>query len=222
MPGLFLVAANLFYTMPTPHEEFAHLMRLERAFFAQPAPVVARELLGAVLARRLPSGETLRGRIVETEAYHGYGDSASHARAGEKGRAWVMFGPPGHAYVYLIYGMYEMLNVSTDEAGFPAAILIRAVEPIEGVETMLSLRPGNPKNLTNGPGKLCRAMMIDRSLNGEDVTTSQALWFEVGEPLSNEEIATSPRIGIEYADPEHRERPWRFFQKGNRWVSRYR
>lgn len=197
-------------------------MQLEREFFARPAPLVARELVGAVLVRRLPSGETLRGRIVETEAYHGHDDSASHARAGEKGRAWVMFGPPGHAYVYLIYGMYEMLNVSTDAAGFPAAILIRAVEPIEGVETMLALRPGNPKNLTNGPGKLCQAMMIDRSLNGEDVTTSQTLWFEAGEPVPEEAIATSPRIGIEYADPEHRERPWRFFQKGNRWVSRYR
>jgi DNA-3-methyladenine glycosylase len=195
-------------------------MRLGREFYARPAPAVARELLGAVLVRQLPSGETLKGRVVETEAYHGPDDSASHARAGEKGRAWVMFGPPGHAYVYLIYGMHNMLNVSTDEEGFPGAILVRAVEPIEGVETMLALRPGKPANLTNGPGKLCRAMMIDRSLNGEDVTTSQALWFERSEPLADDEVGLSPRIGIDYADPEHRERPWRFFQKGNRWVSR--
>ncbi len=196
--------------------------RLDKRFFARAAPEVARDLLGAYLVRALPGGERLRARIVETEAYHGPDDTGSHARAGQTARTAVMFGPPGHAYIYLIYGMYEMLNVTTDEPGFPAAVLIRAVEPVEGVETMLSLRPGKPNNLTNGPGKLCRAMAIDRSLNGEDLTRSTALWFERGEPLPDNQVGRSPRIGIDYADPEHRARPWRFFQKGNRWVSKYR
>ncbi len=194
--------------------------RLLRSFFQQPAPTVARDLLGAVLVRHLPGGETLRGRIVETEAYHGYDDSASHGRAGPQGRAAVMFGEAGHAYVYLIYGMYHMLNVSTDEEGFPSAVLVRAVEPLEGVEAMLALRPVPLRSLTNGPGKLCQAMAIDRSLNAEDVTSSAALWFEPGTPVADGEVLCSPRIGIDYAAPEHRDRPWRFFEKENRWVSK--
>lgn len=195
-------------------------MRLERDFFAREAPLVARELLGQVLARRLPTGTLLRARIVETEAYHGLEDSASHARVGKKGRAAIMFGEPGHAYVYLIHGMYNMLNVITDEAEFPAAVLLRGVEPLEGVEAMQALRPKPLHHLTNGPGKLCQAMAIDRSLNGEDVVHSEALWFEEGERLPDEQVARSPRINIGFADPEHRERPWRFFHKESKWVSK--
>ncbi|MGH2542677.1 MAG: DNA-3-methyladenine glycosylase [Ardenticatenaceae bacterium] len=194
-------------------------MRLGRDFYERPAPVVARALLGMWLVRRLPSGEVLHARVVETEAYHGYEDSASHARAGPNGRAAIMFGEAGHAYVYLIYGMYDMLNVSTDGVDFPAAVLIRGVEPAEGVETMRALRGTTLKNLTSGPGKLCRAMAIDRSLNGEDVVHSETLWFEYGEPIPDDEVARSPRIGVSYADPEYRKKPWRFFQKGNKWVS---
>ncbi len=180
-------------------------------------------MLGTVLVRRLPTGEELRGKIVETEAYHGHDDSASHARSGPDGRAAIMFGEAGHAYVYLIYGMYDMLNISTSVEGFPAAVLVRAVEPLEGVETMRHLRPIKTqqlKTLTNGPGKLCQAFAITRSLNGEDLTTSEALWIERGEAVPDEHVATSPRIGIDYAAPEHRERPWRFFVEGNNWVSR--
>ncbi len=195
-------------------------MRLEREFFARSGPIVARELLGMTLVRRLPKGEQLRGRVVETEAYHGVDDSGSHARAGKTGRTAIMFGEAGHAYVYLIYGMYHMLNVSTAEVDIPSAVLVRAVEPLEGIEMMLRLRDVKLNNLTNGPGKVCQAMAIDRSLNDEDLIHSQALWFERGESIPDLLVGTSPRIGIDYADAEHRERPWRFFEKGNRWISK--
>ncbi|MBA3532139.1 MAG: DNA-3-methyladenine glycosylase [Ardenticatenales bacterium] len=197
----------------------SNTIRLNHAFFAREAPIVARDLLGRVLVRQLESGEQLRGRIVETEAYHGLSDTASHARAGDKGRAALMYGEASCAYIYLIYGMYHMLNVVTDEPELPAAVLIRAVEPLEGIDTMLVLRPVKRSALTNGPGKLCQAMAIDRSLNGEDVIQSEALWFEPGVPLPHEEVGRSPRIGIDYAEPEHRELLWRFFQIGNKWVS---
>lgn len=195
-------------------------MRLERDFFACEAPWVARELLGHVLVRRLPTGEVLRARIVETEAYHGLADSASHARVGNKGRAAIMYGEPGRAYVYLIHGMYHMLNVITDELGVPAAVLLRGVEPLEGIEAMKVLRPKPLPQLTNGPGKLCQAMAIDRLLNGEDVVDSETLWFEEGERLPDEMVARSPRINIGFADPEDQERPWRFFHKESKWVSK--
>jgi DNA-3-methyladenine glycosylase len=194
--------------------------RLTREFFARPAPEVARDMLGTVLVRCLQEGQTLRARVVETEAYHGADDTGSHARAGETNRTALMFGEAGFAYIYLIYGMYQMLNVTTSEVGYPSAVLVRAVEPLEGLETMAALRPGPHRNLTNGPGKLCQAMAIDRSLNGEDLIHSHSLWFEAGSQVPGELVGRSPRIGIDYAGEEHRVRPWRFFQKGNLWLSR--
>lgn len=194
--------------------------RLPRAFFEPEAPHVARALLGQRLMRRLLDGTLLSGRIVETEAYHGLEDSASHGRSGPNGRAWVMFGPAGYAYIYLIYGMYDMLNISTGDDGLPSAVLVRAVEPLAGVARMLQLRPVPKRNLTNGPGKLCQAFAISRDLNGIDMVTSDDIWIAPGLPVEDEEVAATPRIGIDYADPEHLERPWRFIVKGNRWVSR--
>ncbi len=196
-------------------------MKLEREFYARYTPEVARALLGQILVRQLEDGSQLRGRIVETEAYHGMADSACHAHVGRTPRTNLMFEAAGHAYVYLIYGMYDMLNIVTMEAGFPAAVLIRAVEPVAGIEQMQALR-GNAKgrNLTNGPGKVCRAMAITRVLKGEDMTRSERLWVEHGAIVAEEQMATSPRIGIDYATPEDVARHWRYYERGNLWVSK--
>jgi DNA-3-methyladenine glycosylase len=151
-----------------------------------------------VLVRRLPSGERRSGRIVETEAYVGADDLASHAARGKpSGRASVMYGPPGRAYVYLIYGMHNCLNAVTEREGFPAAVLLRALEPLENVATR-----------TDGPGRLCRALAIDRSLNGARLDGSE-LWVEPAE-RRDVEIASGPRIGVDYAG-EWAQRPWRFW-----------
>ena len=190
-----------------------------RAFFHLHTPTLARALLGAVLARRLPSGELLRGCIVETEAYDGPEDTACHASKGRTSRTEVMFGEGGHAYVYLIYGMYDMLNITAGVEGFPAAVLIRALEPLEGIDAMLSLRGGNRAQLTNGPGRLCRALDIDRSLNGVDLLTDERLWIEPGIEVPDEAVGISPRIGIDYAAPDHRDALWRYYVKGNPYVS---
>lgn len=198
-------------------------MKLEREFYARYTPDVARELLGQWLVRQLEDGTELRGRIVETEAYHGMTDSACHAHVGRTPRTNLMFEAAGHAYIYLIYGMYDMLNIVTMEAGFPAAVLIRAVEPVAGIEQMQNLRGKvRGRNLTNGPGKLCRAMAITRLLKGEDMTRSALLWVEAGEAIPDEQVATSPRIGIDYATPEDVARHWRYYERGNLWLSKSR
>jgi DNA-3-methyladenine glycosylase len=199
---------------------------IERDFFARPTLAVARELLGQRLVREL-DGQRLSGLIVETEAYIGPADSASHAYLGRNaGRAQVMFGPPGRAYVYLIYGMYSMLNLVTEPEGFPAAVLIRAIEPQEGLEIMQTNRfsphrlPAHPNQLTSGPGKLCQALAIDRIMNGWNFTQGQKLWLEPGASPPAEAIATGPRIGIDYAQPEDRVAPWRFWIQGNKFISK--
>lgn len=194
--------------------------RLGRAFFARPAPEVARAILGQRLVRILPDGTRLSGRVVEAEAYHGAEDSASHARAGETPRTRLMFGPAGRSYIYLIYGMYHMLNVTTDQSGIPSAVLIRALEPEEGIERMVALREGRRRHLTNGPGRLCRALNITGTLNGLYLDQSDALWFEHGMTLPEDEVARGPRIGINYAAPEHQRLPWRLYHKDNPWTTR--
>jgi DNA-3-methyladenine glycosylase len=184
---------------------------LSRDFFARPTLTVARELLGQRLVRDI-AGQRLSGRIVETEAYIGPQDSANHASKGRTRRTEVMFGPPGHAYIYLIYGMHSMLNVVTEPEGFPAAVLIRALEPLENIEAMLAKRPSvRPAHLANGPGKLCQAFDIDRTLHNWDLTLGQKLWLEPGEPLPDTAVKTGPRIGIDYARLEDRQAPWRFW-----------
>lgn len=194
--------------------------RLSQSFFARPAPELAPALLGQVLVRRCEDGTELRARIVETEAYHGMEDSACHARVGPTERTAVMFGAAGHAYIYLIYGMYHMLNISSDEPGFPGAVLIRAVEPLEGLEWMQQRRRMTGVGLTNGPGKLCRALDIDRDFNGIPLFDSPRLWLEAGACVHPEQFTSGPRIGIDYAEPLHRALPWRFWIKGCRWVSK--
>ncbi len=195
------------------------MSRLKRDFYRRSTLTVARELLGQRLVR-IVDGQCLSGRIVEVEAYIGEDDAACHAACGRTPRNEVMYGPPGHAYVYFIYGMHHCLNVVTEEEGFPAAVLVRAIEPLEGLEIMRHHRPGKPDGeLTNGPAKLCQALAINRSFNGVDLCTSETLFIEKGQRMTEEEIATSPRIGIK-ADELARSVPWRFYLKGNAFVSR--
>jgi DNA-3-methyladenine glycosylase len=191
--------------------------RLGRSFFARDTVTVARELLGQRLVRRLDAGQRLAGIIVEAEAYVGDSDKACHASVGRTERNAVMFGPAGHAYVYFIYGMYYCLNVVTERPGFPAAVLIRALEPVEGLEYMAELRGGRPAHeLTSGPGRLCQALAIDRRLNGADLCGDAPLWIEAGETPAA--IVAGPRVGVR-GDALALERPWRFYVLDNPFVS---
>lgn len=181
--------------------------RLPRSFFTQPTLAVARALIGMHLVRK--SGTRRRiGRIVETEAYLGPHDLAAHSSRGRTARTEVMFGPPGHAYVYLIYGVWHCLNVVTGRAGVPHAVLLRALEPVAGVRAR-----------TAGPGLLCQALGIDRRLNGADLR-GNALWLEPPPAGARRpRVARSVRIGIDYAgDWAHK--PWRFYDADSNFVSR--
>ena len=198
-----------------------------RSFFARPALEVARSLLGQHLLRQIDDGPLLRGKIVETEAYVGPDDTACHAHKGRTARTEVMFGQAGIVYVYLIYGIHSMLNFVTDHPDFPAAVLIRAVEPLEGIPFMRAKRQvarksgsATPiKTLSNGPGKLCQAFAIDQTLNGWDSTSGQMLWLETASPSAEKMIKTGPRVGIDYAAPQDREAPYRFWINDNKFVS---
>jgi DNA-3-methyladenine glycosylase len=170
---------------------------------------VARELLGKKLVRRL-GGLELSAMIVETEAYCGTGDSACHAHRGKTPRNAVMFGPPGHAYVYFTYGMHYLLNLVTEKEGNPCAVLIRGASPVDGIAEMEARRKKRGAELTNGPAKLCQAMCIDKSLNGWDLTCGRELWLENYKNITAKRITATPRIGIPYAREEHRAALWRF------------
>ena len=163
--------------------------RLGRSFFDRPALAVAEELLGKVLVRTTSEG-VVAGRIVETEAYVGLEDRASHASRGRTERNAVMFGPPGHAYVYLVYGMHWCLNLVTEREGIPAAVLIRAVEPLEGVELMWRRRTKarRERDLTSGPARLCQAFAIDGALNGADLCGPGSELFVEGRGLAAGEV----------------------------------
>jgi DNA-3-methyladenine glycosylase len=179
---------------------------LARSFYNRPTETVARELLGTLLAHRV--GSDLRiGRIVETEAYLGPHDRAAHSARGRTARTEVMFGPPGHAYVYLIYGIYNCLNIVTEPEGHAAAVLIRALEPVQNIG-----------GSTKGPGLLCQALAIDRRLNGHDLLSANffVAASDRSEPFT---IAVRPRIGVDYAG-EWAAKPLRFYIEGNRFVSR--
>lgn len=193
--------------------------RLRREFYRRSTLTVARELLGKRLVSVM-GGQRLSGLIVEVEAYIGEGDAACHAARGRTPRNEAMYGPPGHAYVYFIYGMHHCLNAVTEKEGFPAAVLIRALEPLEGLEIMRRYRLGQPdRELTNGPAKLCQAMAIDRGFNGVDLCAGEVLFLEEGRIVAQEEIRASPRIGIK-ASEVARSVPWRFYLQGNDFVSR--
>jgi DNA-3-methyladenine glycosylase len=183
----------------------ACVAKLTRDFYSRGTLTVARELLGMLLVHD-DAGTQRVGRIVETEAYLGPTDLAAHSARGRTARTEVMFGPPGHAYVYFIYGFWNCLNVVTRKEGIPQAVLLRALEPVTGI----SLR-------TSGPGLLCRALGIDRRLNGADLC-ADTLWLERPAAPRPVRIARSPRIGVEYAGV-WAEKPWRFFDASSPFVS---
>ena len=184
---------------------------LPRDFYDRPTLTVARQLIGARLVRIL-DGQKLAGLIAETEGYISQKDLACHARAGLTPRTAVMFGEPGHAYVYFTYGNHWMLNVVTERAGFPAAVLIRAIQPIEGVDIMLERRNGRD---THGPGKLCQAMGITKSENGLDITQATGgLWIEEGVKVPNSLVTKGPRVGLNNTPEPWLSKPWRFLVKG--------
>lgn len=195
-------------------------MVLPRQFYARSTQKVARELLGQLLCHQLDDETLLVAKIVETEAYDGPSDTACHGAKGLTARTEVLFGEPGHAYVYLIYGMYELFNIVTDKKNYPAGVLIRAVEPVVAEDRMRLLREVKGKQLTNGPGKLTRAMAITRQYHGYDLTLGRRLWIEGAAMISDEAVATGPRIGIDYADDYHRNIQWRYWIKDNPWVSK--
>ena len=184
---------------------------LRREFYLRPTLEVARGLLGKVLVHG-----TTAGIIVETEAYLGGDDLASHSARGITDRTRVIFGPPGHAYVYLVYGMYECLNLVAEPAGQPGCVLIRAVEPVAGLDLMYRRRPAarRPEDLASGPGKLTLALGITRAQNGIDVTRGDLVVRAPAE-LRRWEVAVTPRIGIRQCA----DWPLRFLIRGNRFVS---
>jgi len=194
---------------------------LPRSFYARTVLGVARDVIGKLLVHHTEAG-TLVGRIVEAEAYRGPEDRAAHSFGGRRTeRTEVMFGEPGLAYVFFVYGMHWHLNLVTTRVGAPHAVLLRAVEPVLGAELMAERRglPASNVNLTNGPGKLCQAFGIDRRQYGVDLTRGALILSESDVPRGK--LARSARIGVDYAEA-WAERPWRFFEQGNRWVSRGR
>lgn len=198
---------------------------LSRSFYARSALTVARELLGCILARRLPDGTVLRGRIVETEAYVGEEDKACHARAGRTPRTDPLYGPPGLAYVYFTYGMHYMLNAVAEPEGRPAAVLVRAAEPLEGIDQMTRGRGASRKagaatarHVAAGPARLTQAFHIDLQLNRADLRGPE-IWIEPGTPVPNEQVGTSARIGCQTAVPPWDTIPWRFYVAGNPHVT---
>ncbi|HET8654205.1 MAG TPA: DNA-3-methyladenine glycosylase [Longimicrobiaceae bacterium] len=201
-----------------PHRarRFVRADALPAAFYARPADVVARELLGRLVVREA-DGVRCSAEIVETEAYVGPHDEASHAheRFGRTARNTVMFGPPGIAYVYLIYGMHSCLNAVTGGEGFPAAVLLRAARAVDGVEQIRGRRPGRPdRELLRGPGNLCRALDVDRALNGHPLDRAP-LWIEAGDPVPDREVMVGPRVGISRAV----DWPLRFRVRGSPYVT---
>lgn len=202
-------------------------MKIERKFYERSALEVAKDLLGKIIVHKV-EGITLKGKIVETEAYIGAIDKASHAYGGKKTeRVMPLYGRPGTAYVYLIYGMYHCFNVITKVEGEAEGVLIRAIEPLDGKEKMSYLRYKKPvseisktqfKNLTTGPGKLCIALNINKNNNEEDLCGEEDLYIE----YSNEKkfnIIESKRVGIDYAE-EAKDFLWRFYIEDNPWVSK--
>ncbi len=229
--GHYNVLENYLVPYTIPDYAIIHMKfkRLQRSFYTRDTHIVARELLGKILVRSV-KGNKITGRITEVEAYVGEDDLACHASRGRTPRTDIMYGKAGHAYIYLIYGMYDCLNIVTDQKNFPAAVLIRSLEPLEGINDMIinrklssSLQP-TPYHLltklTTGPGKLTQALNITRTLNGEDLTTSQQLYVaDDGFTVAAHDVAISPRIGVNYAGPCALY-PWRYYLKDSQFLSK--
>jgi DNA-3-methyladenine glycosylase len=196
--------------------------RLNREFFIREDTLrIARDLLGKLLVVPMSDGSRVSGMIVETEAYLGVIDKAAHSYGGRRTqRNEITYAEGGYVYVFFVYGMYFQLNFVTGAVDDPHVVLIRAVEPVEGIEIMRERRGEmNDKNLTSGPGKLCIALGITRDLNGEDLTDSQQIWVEECKDFTKEEVSVGPRVGIDYAE-EFAGLPWRFWVEGNAFVSK--
>ena len=181
--------------------------KLDQSFYDRPVTTVARDILGCLLIHKTAEGLHM-GRIVEVEAYLGPGDLAAHTSRGRTPRTRAMFGPPGHAYVYLVYGMHHCMNVVTGPEGSGTAVLLRALAPVQGLEVV-----------SNGPGRLCKAMGITMDHYGIDLC-SDTLWLARDESAAPEAISTSPRIGVDYAGEEWASKPLRFYVEGHPAVSR--
>jgi len=195
----------------------SRLTPLPRAFYARPVLTVARETIGKILVHDTDAGR-VAGRIVEAEAYRGPEDRAAHSFGGRRtARTEAMFGPPGYAYVFFVYGMHWHVNLVTTAAEVPHAVLIRAVEPLAGIELMAARRglPPNDRNLTNGPGKVCEAFDIDKRCYGLDLCRSE-LFLSDG---PRAKVTRAARIGVDYAGA-WAARPWRFFDATSAYVSR--
>ncbi len=191
--------------------------RLRGKFYNRPTSQVAKGLLGKFLVRQIGK-KKLVGKIVETEAYVGFKDKASHASRGKTERNKVMFGGTGKAYVYFTYGMHWLLNVVTERKGFPAAVLIRALEPKR--EQFGNLDIKKLRGLGSGPARLTKWMGIDGDFNGEDLVRSKRLWIEDrGEKIKTSQIMAARRVGVEYAGA-WKDKKWRFYLKGNALVSK--
>jgi DNA-3-methyladenine glycosylase len=208
--------------------------RLTREFYlTEDTITAAKAMLGKLLVVPGENGERVSAMIVEAEAYCGVTDRAAHSYGGRRTpRNEVIYGLGGHAYVFFIYGMYYQLNIVLGPIDHPHVLLIRGVEPVGGIEVMRSRRglsepeavatgsaTSKDKNLTSGPGKLCIALGIDRSFNGEDLIEGGRMWVENYRSFNNDEIAIGKRIGIDYAG-EDADLPWRFWVKGNPYVSK--
>jgi len=194
-----------------------NVVKLGRDFYARPVLMVARECIGKVLVHRNADGEAA-GRIVEAEAYRGPLDLAAHSARGLTRRTAAMFGPAGHAYVYLLYGISWAINLVTALEGEPHAVLIRALEPLRGLELMARRRRkrADSRDLTNGPGKLTQALAITGDDYGRDLCGDELYLEDAGLPVGK--IGRSPRINVDYAGT-WAAKPWRFYQRGNRYVS---
>ncbi len=203
--------------------------KLDRIFFQRDTIIVAKELLGKVLVHEV-DGLKLTGKIVETEAYLGIEDKAAHSYGGKRtNRVDVMYGKAGVSYIYLIYGIYYCFNIITREEDIPQGVLIRALEPLEGFDKMSVNRFKNPydkltkiqvKNLTNGPGKLCNALVIDKTLNKQDMCNGNNNFYIADYNFRDFKIVSTKRIGIDYAE-EYKDFLWRFYIKDSDYVSSY-
>lgn len=197
--------------------------KLPRSFYlSDDTPALARDLLGKLIVVPGDDGQRVSGMIVETEAYLGVTDRAAHSYGGRRtARNEMTYAIGGHVYVFFIYGMYNQLNIVTGPRDLPNVVLIRAVEPVDGIETMRARRGVmKDENLTSGPGKLCIAFAIDRGLNGADLLADQ-IWLEEYRSFADDQIAIGKRIGIDYAGDDA-DRPWRYWVRGNPFVSKPR
>ncbi len=206
-------------TCAGPSAEATIGARLRRSFYARPVLEVARDCIGCLLVREGPDG-LVAGRIVEAEAYRGPEDRAAHSYGGRRTRRTeAMFGAPGHVYVFFVYGMHWQFNLVTGSVGEPHAVLLRAVEPVAGLELMAARRgmSAGRRELTNGPGKLCQAFAVGADDYGVDLCGGGGLYLAQGQRPRR--VARAPRVGVDYAG-SWAARPWRFFEAGNPYVSR--